>query len=277
MNGNNRNQEILALKRKNKEVKECTFQPDTSLTRKRTDKLYSKMTSRSRSRERTTQTKASPNQINLMDQNKLMLQGYEISKNFNSIISENDKQISRNNSNKSIENPKMFGSLQTSTSQGMLMNYKQLNRSPNNQRTFKEFYNQQMAHVKKTTDRIQNTIYKRDRIFEEMERQRNRIKHLSEESRRILSNSRERKSSRKTKCSNKFSRNHTGGFNKNPGGQNLSLKPVHERLYNYSRLMRSDKSDLSINKTADLRKFIRSGSRSTSKKRQRMFANKKKL
>lgn len=76
-----------------------------------------------------------------MEQNKLLLQGYDM-KDFDNMNG------SRHDSKESLDGGLLHGNLHTSTSQSLLLSYKNSVRSPA-QRTFKEFYNHQMAHIEK--------------------------------------------------------------------------------------------------------------------------------
>ena len=194
---------------------------------------------------------------------------------FSSINNDNEYFDSRKSSGKSFENLKLFGSLQTSTSHSLLLNYKQIAKSPRNTRTFKQFYNEQMAHIQKKTNKIQNSLFKKERIYEEMERQRNRIKHLSEESRRILSNSRERKSERGKRNDLNFSRNNQSNLSLKSSAKNLSQSSVYERLYSQNRVSSRERF-IRKSKISNLSNLIGCASRSNSRKR-RMFENKVKM
>jgi hypothetical protein len=244
--------------------RKCTFQPDTSLSSDRNQFLYDKMKSRSRSRDRR------PMHIerNTSDSNLLMLKGIELN-NFNTITEESDNVNARNITCKNNFNRNAFGSLKSSTSQSLLLSYK--NRQPSPKRTFKEFYAQQMMHVKNKTDKVQTGLYKRDRIFEEMKKQRERVKHLSEKSRKILSRSRSREKSRdrfKLLDASLNSKEMSSMMMKTY--QDFSFKSLHERLHNEQKSKNQNKSMMQFKEHLKIKKMVKYGARSRSSKRKTM-------
>jgi hypothetical protein len=126
----------------------------------------------------------------------------------------------------------MFNSLQSSNSVNSLTPSNIQNSQTTEKRNFTTFYAQQMDHIKKKVNYVQNNLIKKDKIYEEMKKQRERIKYLSEESRRILSTSREREKSRHRRDQPHFdvSRRELSKTIKNTPNE-FSLKTVHERLY----------------------------------------------
>lgn len=135
------------------EEKECTFRPDTSLTRFKNYKLLSKHGSRSNSRAKLKDNLSASQ--NVASANKLFLQGLEL-KNFNTIKDGSDKN-SRNSGNKERKKISMFSSLKNSMSHKSLLNQKQMP-LPKQARPFNEFYKHQMEYLKKKTEKIQNKL-----------------------------------------------------------------------------------------------------------------------
>lgn len=222
-----RNMKMLSQSLSEKQAQECTFQPDTSLTHSRNQTLYEKMKSRSQSREGKVLHFTSPQ--NTQHTNKLLLQGCDF-KNFNTITEESENN---NIPGRSFKYRDMFNSLKSSTSQQSLLKQNLLHPSQAT-RTFDEFYAEQMNHMKQKIENIQSKLTKKEKIMQEMQKQRERVNHLSEESRRILSNSRERKRSGEGSqliSSSKSDLKDLSMTIKN-SANDFSLKNVHERLFN---------------------------------------------
>lgn len=218
---------MLSKSKIEKEDQECTFRPDTSLTRLKNYKLLSKHGSRSNSRERIRNHLTASQ--NVASSNKLFLQGLEF-KNFNTITEESGKN-SRNAKCKNGRKMNMFNSLKTSMSHPSLLNYKQLH-PPKHARPFNEFYKHQMEYLKKKTEKIQNKLCKKEKIFDEMQKQRERVTHLSEESRRILSTSRDRQRSKERIQLLNSSRSELKNLSATMKSLNdFSFKSVHDRLF----------------------------------------------
>jgi hypothetical protein len=198
-----------------------------------------------------------------------MLKGIDLN-NFNTITEESDINVNtRNITCKNNINRNAFGSLKSSTSQSLLLSYK--NRQPSPKRTFNEFYAQQMMHVKNKSDKVQTDLYKRDRIFEEMKKQRERVKHLSEKSRKILSRSRSREKSRdrfKLLDASLNSKEMSSMMMKTH--QDFSFKSLHERLYNEQKSKNQNKSMMQFKEHLKIKKMVKYGGRSMSSKRKTM-------
>lgn len=254
------NLKIIKQTKIDDQQRECTFHPDTSLTRKRNELLYDKMKSRSQSRER----EPRHNTRNVTDSNKLMLKGIEF-KNFNTISEESDNINSRNIMGKNVKNNNNLQSLKSSASHSVLL--VNTNKQPSPKRTFKEFYAQQMQHVKNKTEKLQNNLYKRDRIFEEMKKQREHVKHLSENSRRILTRSRSREKSKERSKLLDASLNSKEMSMTMKSSQEFGLKTVHERLFNEQKIKVHNQTMIQFMEHLKCQNMIKYGGRSRSSKR----------
>lgn len=166
-----------------------------------------------------------------MEQNKLLLQGV----GFDS-LTDSSKILDSNPDSKHnpSEKPK-FGSLQTSMSQGLLQNYKNFNKSGNTKRTFREFYNQQMAHVENKTYKLERKYAEQERSFQDLRQRQNKLQYLCQGSKRILSNSKERAKKTHLSKNSKISRNQDlsqpSKLTK-PSVNHTSSESVYERLFN---------------------------------------------
>ena len=95
-------------------------------------------------------------------------------------------------------------------------------------------------------DTIQNNIIKRDKIFEEMKKRRERVTYLSDNSKRILSQSRERNKSNdrfNIINSSKSDLKDTSISQKTTKNE-FSLKSVHERLFHERSILDNNRSML---------------------------------
>lgn len=218
------------------------------------------MKSRSQSRER----EPRHNTRNVIDSNKLMLKGIEF-KNFNTITEESDNINSRGIIGKNLKNDRNLQSLKSSTIQSVLLI--NTNKQPSPKRTFKEFYVQQMQHVKNKTEKVQTNLYKRDRIFEEMKKQRERVKHLSENSRRILTRSRSREKSKERRGLLTASMTSKEMSMTMKSSQDFGLKTVHERLFNDQKVKDHNQTMIQFMEHLKYQKMIKYGGRSRSSKR----------
>ena len=127
------------------------------------------------------------------------------------------------------------------------INIKHLNkfRTPRSKRTFSEFYKEQMIHIKNKLDYIQNGLAKKDIIFENMKKQREKLTHLCEGSRRILSQSREKnKSKEKCKINSPKSDAKESRHTLNSISLDLYRMPIHERLFQERSILDRNRSML---------------------------------
>lgn len=113
------------------------------------------------------------------------------------------------------------------------------------------------------------TLSNKERIYEEMRKQRDRIKHLSQESRRILSNSRERSKERLRihDLSGTDSKNMSMSLKSLQNDK--SLKSVHDRLHKESKVLDHNKTMLQFRENMKIKKLIKYGSKSRSTSRTR--------
>lgn len=151
-----KNLQVLTKLKFENEVKECTFRPDTSLTMNK-QSLYNKMKSRSQSREK--DCVSIINSRNLNSSSNQLMRSYENPK-FLHMNESYDKPYLRNLVRKAGKGNLMFNSLQSSNSMNSLTPSGMQNSQMTEKRTFREFYAQQMDHIKKKVDYVQNNLIK---------------------------------------------------------------------------------------------------------------------
>ena len=116
--------------------------------------------------------------------------------------------------------------------------------STKDKRTFDQFYIEQLQFAKNKMDNIQNNIVKRDKIFEEMKKRRERISHLSDNSKRILSQSRERNQSNERLNIANSSKSDVKdiSISQKTTKNEFSLKSVHDRLFHERSVIDKNRS-----------------------------------
>ena len=151
-----------------------------------------------------------------------------------------------------------------------------VSKSPKQHRSFEEFYEDQMAHVKTKNNHLQSKpiytriltvideIAKKEIIIEQMRKQRDRITYLSDGSKKILSSSKERRASSKDRFSHKqnISKEDVEDLNSNP-------KNVHQRLFNESGVLSHNRSMMQFRENIRIKKMVIYGSRSRSTSKNR--------
>lgn len=182
-------------------------------------------------------------------------------RNFNTITEENEAVNSRKQNDITYSNYKN-SSMEESSTPINIQAY-QLFARGKTKRTFSEFYKEQMDHVKNKIDHIQNGIQMRDKIFEDMKRQRDQVTHLSERSKRILTHSRERNRSGQTRNVLNTS---AGGLKNtlhspNSASVDFKHKTVHDRLFQERYIFEKNRTLLQHSEDLKIKSMLKYGSK----------------
>lgn len=125
-------------------------------------------------------------------------------------------------------------------------------------------------------DNIQNNIIKKDKIFEEMKKRRERISYLSDNSKRILSQSRERNRSNERLNivnSSKSDIKDTSSSQKTAFYE-IPLRSVHERLFKERSVLDQNRSMMQFKENMKIKRMVKYGSRSRSSSQRRELLTK---